>query len=106
MTTAESPLQSGAPNNFRILSCLAKWALPTGSCQVVKTLFQMSRVRSTTDAENSAGSSFAEMLPFQSSLWHRHDGSSESVGSRKTQSEYRTSSVMGHVTTREHAGRT
>ena len=28
-------------------------------------------------------SSLAEMLPFQSSLWHRHDGSSESVGSRK-----------------------
>ena len=31
----------------------------------------------------SARSSFAEMLPFQSSLRHRHDGSSESVGSRK-----------------------
>ena len=43
----------------------------------------MSRVRSTTDAENSADSSFAEKLPFQSSLWHRHDGSAESVGSRK-----------------------
>ena len=40
-------------------------------------------VKRTTDAENSAGSSFAEMLPFQSSLWHRHDGSSESAGSRK-----------------------
>ena len=47
-----------------------------------KTLFQMSRVRSTTDAENLAGS-FAEMFPFQSSLRHRHDGNSESVGSRK-----------------------
>ena len=42
----------------------------------------MSRVRSTTDAENLAGS-FAEMLPFQSSLRHRHDGNLESVGSRK-----------------------
>ena len=63
----------GAPNNWRILSCLAKRSLPTGSCQMGKTLFQMSRVRSWTDAENSAGSSFAEMLPFQSSLWHRHD---------------------------------
>ena len=52
-------------------------------CQMGKTLFQMPRVRSTTDAENSAGSSFAEILPFQSSLWHRHYGSSESVGSRK-----------------------
>ena len=48
-----------------------------------KTLFQMSRVRSTTAAENSAGSSFTEMLPLRSSLWHRHDVSSESVGSRK-----------------------
>ena len=62
-------------------------ALRNGRCRRnvvrwVKTLFQMSRVRSTTDAENSAGSSFAEMLPFQSSLWHRHYGSSESVGSR------------------------
>ena len=54
------------------------------SCQMGKTVFQMSRVRSTTDAENSAGSSFAEMLPFQSSLRHRHDGSSQSVDSRKT----------------------
>ena len=48
-----------------------------------KTLFQMPGVRSTTDAENPAGSSFAEMLPFRSSLWHPHCGSSESVGSRK-----------------------
>ena len=48
-----------------------------------KTLFLVSRVRSTTDAENPASSSFAEMLPFQSSMWHRYDGSSESVGSRK-----------------------
>ena len=48
------------------------------------TLFQMSRMRSTTDAENSASSSFAKVLPFQSSLWHRHDGSPESVGSRKS----------------------
>ena len=69
-----------------------------------KTLFQMSRVRSTTDVENSAGSSFAEVLPFQSSLWHRHDGSSESVGSRKPNPNFCTLSVMGHVTTREHAG--
>ena len=63
-------------------------ALRNGRCRRgvvrwVKTLFQVSRVRSTTDAENSAGSSFAEMLPFQSSLWYRHDGSSESVRSRK-----------------------
>ena len=49
-----------------------------------ETLFPMSRVRSTTDAVNSGGSSFAEMLPLQSSLWHRHDGSSESVAPRKT----------------------
>ena len=34
-----------------------------------ETLIQMSRVRSTTDAENSTGSSFAEMMSFQSSLW-------------------------------------
>ena len=45
--------------------------------------FELSRVRSTTDAENSAGSSFAGMFPFQSRLWHRHDGSSDSVRSRK-----------------------
>ena len=51
----------GHPCNWRILSCFAKWPLPTGSCQMGKTLFQMSRVRSTTDAENSAGSSFAEI---------------------------------------------
>ena len=50
-----------------------------------KTIVQMSRVRSTTDAENSAGS-LAEMLPFQSILWHRHNGSSESAGSRKPNS--------------------
>ena len=62
---------------------LAKWPLPTGSRQMGETLFPMSRVRSTTHAENSAGSSLAEMLPFQSSLWHRHYGSSESVGSSK-----------------------
>ena len=37
------------------------------------------------------------MLPFQSSLWHRHDGSSESVRSRKPNPNI--SSVMGHVTT-------
>ena len=73
----------GHPAIRRILSCLAKWPLPTRCCQMGETLFQMSRVRSTTDAEDSAGSRFAEMLPFQSSLWHRHDGSSESVGSRK-----------------------
>ena len=30
-----------------------------------KTLFQMSRVRSTTGAENSAGSSFAEMYTME-----------------------------------------
>ena len=48
-----------------------------------RALFQMSRVRSSTDAENSASSSFAEILPLQSSLWHRHDRSSESAGSRK-----------------------
>ena len=95
-TTAESPRQSGASSNKRILSCLEMWPLPTLCCQMGKTLFQMSRVRSTTDAENSASSSFAEMLPFQPSLWHRHDGSSESVGSRKPK-EYRTSSVMGHA---------
>ena len=77
-----------------------------GVCQMGKTPFQMSKGRGTTDAENSAGGSFAEMLPFQSSLWHRHYGSSESVASRKTPSEYRTSSVMGHVNTWEHAGRT
>ena len=62
-------------------------ALRNGRCrrsrQMGETHFQMSRVRSTTDTENPSGSSFAEMLPFQSSLWHRHDGSSESVGSRK-----------------------
>ena len=81
--SAESPRQSGAPSSWRILSCIAKWPLPTWCGQMGKTLFQMSRVRSTTDAENSAGSSLAEMSPFQSSLWHRHDGSSESVRSRK-----------------------
>ena len=31
------------------------------------------------------------------SVRHRHDGSSESVGSGKPKSEYRTSPVMGHV---------
>ena len=65
------------------LVSFATWSLPSGCCQMGKTLIQMSRVRSSTDAENSASSSLAEMLPFQSSLWHRHDGSSESVGSRK-----------------------
>ena len=80
---AESPRQFGSPNNWRILSCLAKWPLPTGCCQMGKTLFQIPGVRSTTDAENSAGGSFAEMLPFPSGLWHRHHGSLESVGSRK-----------------------
>ena len=70
------------PKNWRMLQCLAKWSLPTKSCQMGKTSFQMSRVRCATNAENSAGSSFAEILPFQSSLWHRHDGNSESVGSR------------------------
>lgn len=73
----------GHPTIGEVPSCVAKRSMPPRSCQVGTTLFQMSRVRSTTDAENSAGSSFAEMLPFQSSLWHRHDGSSESVGSRK-----------------------
>ena len=82
-TTAGSPCQFGTPSNWRILSCLANWSLPTRCCQMGKTLFQVPGVRSTTDAENSAGSSFTEMLPLQSSLWHRHDGSSESVGSRK-----------------------
>ena len=79
----KSPRQSGASINRRILPCPAKWSLSTGNYQMGKALFQMSRVRSTTDAENSAGSSFAEMLPIQPCLWHRHDGSSESVGSRK-----------------------
>ena len=83
-TAAESPRQSGAPKNWRILShCDAKCSMPPRSCQVSKTFFQMSRVRSSTDAENSASSSFAEMLPFQSGLRHRNDGSSESAGSRK-----------------------
>ena len=72
-----------------------------GSCQLGKTQFQMFRVRSTTDAENSTGSSLAEMLPIQSSLWHRHDGSSDSVRSRKP-----NPNIERHVTTREHAGRT
>ena len=71
-----------------------------------ETLFQMSRVRSTTDAENSAGSSFAKYVTVSikfvaSTRWK--------FGIRwieKTQSEYRTSNVMGHVTTREHAGMT
>ena len=95
-----------APNNWRILLCLAKWSLPTGSCQMGKALFQKSRVRSTTDAENSAGSSFAEMLPVSikfvaSTRWKLGIHWIE-----KNQSEYRTSSIMGRVTTREHAGRT
>ena len=66
-------------------------ALRNGRCRRgvvrwVKRYLKMSRVRSTTDAENSAGSSFTEILPLQPSLWHRHDGSSESVGSRKPNS--------------------
>ena len=43
----------------------------------------MPRVRGTTDAENSAGGSSAEMFPFQSGLRYRHDGIAESAGSRK-----------------------
>ena len=66
-TTAENPRQPRAPTNWIILSCFAKWSLPTDICQMGETQFQMSRVRSTADAENSAGSSLAEMLPYQPS---------------------------------------
>ena len=62
--TAERPRQSGAPSNWRILSCFAKWPLPMGSCQMGKTLFQMSRVRSTTDAENSAAAALPKCYRF------------------------------------------
>ena len=73
----------GHPTIGEFCRALLKWPLPTECCQMGKALFQMSRVRSTTDAENSAGTSFAEMFPSQSSLWHRHDVNSDSVGSRK-----------------------
>ena len=87
-------------------------ALRNGRCRPgvvrwVKRYFKCPECEARTDAVNSAGSNFAEMLSFQSSLWHRHDGSSESVASRKsvcipkTQSKYCTSSVMG---TRYHQG--
>ena len=38
-TAAESPRQSGAPNNWRILSRIAEWSMPPRSCQAGKTLF-------------------------------------------------------------------
>ena len=72
----------GHPAIGEFCRALRKGRCRQGSCQMGETPFQVSRVRSTTDAENSA-SSFAEMFPFQSSLGHRHDGGSESVGSRK-----------------------
>ena len=98
----------GAPNNWRILNSVAHCGMGDAAEESSdgQYVISMCIVRGTTDAENSAGSSLAEMLPFQSSLWHRHNGSSESAGSRKIKSEYRTSSAMGHVTTRAHAGRT
>ena len=51
-----------------------------------KTSFQMSRVRGTTDAENSAGGSLAETLQFRSGLLYRHDGIAESAESSKQNS--------------------
>ena len=84
----------------------AKWSQSTGSRQMGKTLFQMFRVRSTTNAENSASSSFAEMLPFQPSFVASTRWKFGTRWTEKTQSEHRTSSVMGHVTNRAHAGRT
>ena len=103
-TAAESPHQFGAPNNWRILSRIAEWSMPPRSCQVCKTLCQTPRVWGTTDAENSASWSPAEILPFQSSLRHWLDGSAESVGPRKSNPNIARLSVTGHVTTREHAG--
>ena len=63
-------------------------ALRNGRCRGrvvrwVKGYLKCPECEARPDAENSAGSRFAEMLPLQSSLWHRHDGSSEFVGSRK-----------------------
>ena len=53
----------GHPTIGEFCRALRKRSMPTGSCQMGKNLFLMSRVRSTSDAEDSAGSSFAEMLP-------------------------------------------
>ena len=58
----------GHPTIGEVPSCVAKRSMPSRSCQVGTTLFQVSRVRSTNDAKNSAGGSSAEMLPFQSGL--------------------------------------
>ena len=58
----------GHPTIGEVPSCVAKRSMPPRSCQVGTTLFQMSGVRSTTDAKNSAGGSSVEMLPFQSGL--------------------------------------
>ena len=92
-----SPRQSGSPSNWRILSRIAKWSMPPRSCQVGKTLFQMSRVRSTTDAENPAGGSFAKVLPFSTRFAASTRWKFGIRWTEKIQFEYRTSSGTGHM---------
>ena len=69
-----------------------------------KTLFQMSRVRSPTDAEISASGTSAGVL---SSTQVRGTDTMEVRNplDRENPIKFRTSSVTGHVTTREDAGR-
>ena len=63
-------------------------ALRNGRCRRrvvrwVKRYFKCQECEARPMPRSPARSSFVEMLPSQSSLWHRYDGSSESVGSRK-----------------------
>ena len=68
-TAAESPRQSGSPNNWRILS-VAHCELVDAAEELSGGRRVISKVRRTIDAENPAGCGFADVSLFQPSLRH------------------------------------
>ena len=63
-------------------------------------------ISNAQSAENSAGGSLAETVTVSIKLVALTRWKYGTRWTEKIQSEYRTSSVTGHVTTREQAGRT
>ena len=73
----------GHPTIGEFCSALRNGRCRQRDCQVDRASLPISRVRRTIDAENSTGCSFATVLPIQPGLRHGHDGSKNSVRSRK-----------------------
>ena len=101
-----APVNLGHPTIGEFCCALRNGRYRRGVVRWAKRYFKCPECEARPMPRTRPAAVLPKCYPFQSSLWHPHDGSWESIGSRKPQSEYRTSSVMGHVKIREHAGRT